>query len=297
MSKNTSKKKGILLLLLAAFLYSIMPVLIRLIGNNGIPPISQVSLRYTIAFLCALIYYIVIAKAKFFLPKKHVPLLLFAAIVGYGLTNVFYTIGILNTLVSTTLFLFYTYAIIAPILGFFLLKEKVNKFNIISLALSFIALILLFQPTAFVTWKIGGIFAILSALATALYLIARKKLHEYRASYMMLINTFLGMLSIGILGIILEHSFYFHGGILHVSPSTWFVTILFGIDNFAAWLAMTKGFEYFQATSSSLILLSELIFGIFFAFLFFHEIPTYTTFIGGLLIIVASVVVLLKGEI
>src|ERR1700722_18227972 len=123
MSKQGGTKKGIFLLLLSAFLYSIMPVLIRLLGDNGIPPLSQVSLRYVIAFVCAFIYFIFVAKAKFYLPKKQIVLLLFAAIVGYGLTNVFYTVAILNTLVSTTLFLFYSYAIITPILGFILLKD------------------------------------------------------------------------------------------------------------------------------------------------------------------------------
>lgn len=112
---------------------------------------------------------------------------------------------------------------------------------------------------------------------------------------MMLINTLLGTLVVGALGILLEQPFYFQGGITHVSLSTWLVTILFGIDNFAAWFAMTKGFEYFHATSASIILLSELVFGIFFAFLFFHEIPPYTTFVGGSLIIFASIMVILKG--
>lgn len=296
MNKQSSNKRGVLLLLLSAFLYSIMPVLIRLLGNNGIPSISQVSLRYVIAFLCALFYFIYIAKAKFSFPKKHLFILLFAGIVGYGLTNVFYTIGILNTLVSTTLFLFYTYAIIAPILGFIFLKDKMNKFNLISLVLSFMALLFLFQPTSFTTWKLGAGFAFLSALTQAGYLIARKKLPEYRASYMMLTNTFLGAVVVGVIGLFIDHSFYFGGGILRVSVTTWIVTILFGIDNFAAWLAMTKGFEYFQATSASIILLSELVFGVFFAFLFFHEMPTIATFFGGLLILMASIVVILKGE-
>src|SRR6266446_3292349 len=102
MSKISPTQKGILLLLLSAFLYSIMPVMIRLLGNHGIPPISQVSLRYVIAFFCALLYYTLIAKTKITFPKKQLPLLLFAAIFGYGMTNLFFTVGILNTLVSTT---------------------------------------------------------------------------------------------------------------------------------------------------------------------------------------------------
>lgn len=296
MSKNNSYKKGILFLLLAAFLYSIMPMAIRILGNNGIPPISQVSLRYFVAFLFASLYFLATSKKKFVLPKRNILLLLFATIFGYGLTNLFFTVGILNTQVSNTLFLFYTYAIIAPILGFFILKDKVNKFNIISLALSLIALVLLFQPTAFVTWKIGGFFAFLSALGQATYLIARKKLQEYPAQYMMLINTFMGLVCVGFLGLVLENSFYFHGGITQVHLNTWLVTILFGIDNFFAWLVMTKGFEYFRATSASIILLSELVFGVFFAFLFFNEIPTSATVIGGILILFSSVLVIVKGE-
>jgi len=59
---------------------------------------------------------------------------------------------------------------------------------------------------------------------------------------------------------------------------------------------MTKGFEYFHATSANIILLSELVFGVFFAFLFFGEIPTIATFIGGILIIFASILVILKGK-
>jgi drug/metabolite transporter (DMT)-like permease len=294
--KMDTNKKGILLLLLAAFLYSIMPVLIRFIGNHGMPTIAQVSLRYVVGFLTALLYFFVIAKEKFTLPKKSIPLLLFAGIVGYGLTNVFFNISIMSTQVSSTLFLFYTYAIIAPVLGFFLLKEKVNKFNIISLLLSLVALILLFQPTAYDTWKIGGVFALLSAFAQASYLIARKKLQSYSAPFMMLANTFLGMIFVGIISLIVDHSFYFDGAITHISLNTWIVTLLFGVDAFFAWLAMTKGFEYFSATSSSVILLSELVFGVGFAFLFFQEIPTIATAFGGLLIIISSIVVVFKGK-
>jgi len=289
-------QKGSLLLLLSALIYSFMPVLIRFLGYHGIPPISQVALRYIFAFISALVYFIFVAKAKFYIPKKHIILLLYAAIVGYGLTTVFYTISILNTLVSTALFIMYLYAIITPVLGFFILKDKLNRYNSISLILSFIALVLLFQPTSVGTWRTGSFFALLSAIATATYLIARKKLHTYRASYLMVINTFFGMLSVGLLSIFLEPNFYLHGGIFQISFNTWIVTILFGIGNFMAWLLMTKGFEYFHAASASIILLSELVFGVLFAYLIFHEVPPTATFLGGILIIAASTIVIFKGE-
>ncbi len=297
--KNNQKNnsvKGILLLLTSAFLYSIMPVLIRTLGGGGLLPMSQVFLRYICAFLAAAIYFFLISKSKIKVDKKDLFLLAITTIFGYALTNLFFTYGILYTKVSNALFLFYTYAIIAPILGYFFLKDKINVVNIASLIISLVALALLFSPNSLPTWKVGGFFAILSALGQSSYLILRKKLSKYPASFMMLANTLVGVVVLGALSMTLEHSFYFGGGITHVTGSVWLTTILFGVDNFLAWFAMTKGFEYFKATAGSIILLSELVFGIFFAFLFFREIPTLATFIGGILILISSTLVILKGE-
>ncbi|HSW47448.1 MAG TPA: DMT family transporter [Candidatus Saccharimonadales bacterium] len=293
---NRDVKKGSLFLLGAAFFYSIMPVLIRTLESNGIPPVSQVFLRYIFAFISAVIYHFIIARLRFVRPNNKIMLLLFATIFGYGLTNLFYTIAVLNTQVSNALFLFFTFAIMAPILGFIFLKEKVNKFNTSALILSLIALLLLFQPNGLSTWKIGGIFALMSAFTQASYLIARKRLKEYSASFMMLANTFFGVLALGILSLIFESNFYFGGSINHLSVSTWITTILFGVLNFLGWFCATKGFEYFRSSSASIILLSELVFGVFFALIFFKEVPTYLTLIGGLLIIISSAVVILRGE-
>ena len=52
--------------------------------------------------------------------------LLIATVFGYALTNVFFTYGILLTQVSNALFLFYSYAVITPTLGYVFLKEKTN---------------------------------------------------------------------------------------------------------------------------------------------------------------------------
>ncbi|MBI4973684.1 DMT family transporter [Candidatus Roizmanbacteria bacterium] len=296
MKELSKQRRGVFFLLLSAFLYSIMPVLIRILGKGGIPPISQVFLRYVFAFLSASMYFFIVSRAKININRKDVLTLLIITIFGYALTNLAFTYGILYTQVGNALFLFYSYAIIAPILGFFLLKDKINTTNIISLILSFISLVLLFQPNAFPTWKVGGFFAILAAVGQSVYLILRKKLSKIPASTMMLINTFVGVVVLAGLGLFFENKFYFQGGINQISTKTWIATMLFGIDNFLAWFTMTKGFEYFKATTGSIILLSELIFGIVFAFLFFSEIPTVVTLVGGVLILISASLVIIKGE-
>ena len=292
----SQRNQGLLLLLSSAFIYSTMPVLIRYLSFDGIPIISQVSLRYVFAFLAAIVYLFFIAKESFHLPRKHIGLLLAASILGYGMLNLLYSIAIVETTVSTVIFLFFTFTIFTPIASYFFLKEKINQINILSLMVSLVALLLLFKPTGETIFNIGGLLALLSSFAQTMYLVIRKKLHEYSGTMMMVINTFLGLIVVGALGIILESNFYFDGGIQQISQFSWITIIIFGVLNFLAWLTMTLGFGKFTSSTGSLILLSEIIFSLTFAYIFFTEVPDVITIAGGILIIIASALVTLKGK-
>lgn len=287
--------QGLIYLLIATLIYSIMPLLIRVLGSSGIPPLSQVFLRYIVAFATATLYFLFTTKKKITLQKKYILIFLIVTIYGYALTNAFYTYAILYTQISNVLFLFFSFAIIAPIMGLIILKDKLNQYNWIALVLTFIALLLLFQPNAISTWKLGGVFAILSAIGQALYVVLRKKLPAYPANFMMFANTGLGVVTVGILAFFLEQSFYTSGAIGKVSLNGWLITILFGVLNFGAWFTLTKGFEYVNAATGSMVLLLELLLGVIFAFFFFQEIPTMLTLTGGALITIASIMVIKKG--
>ncbi|MEN8253318.1 MAG: DMT family transporter [Patescibacteria group bacterium] len=154
----------------------------------------------------------------------------------------------------------------------------------------------MFQPNSIPTWKIGAVFALLAALGQASYLIIRRLLTHYSSSLLMFLNTLVGIVVIGCLGLFFEQAFYFGGGIVSLSVNTWLVTVLFGFTNFLAWFFMTKGFELYSAATGSLVLLTELIFGIVFALAFFGEIPTILSFVGGGLILISSVVVITRGN-
>jgi len=292
-SKNI---KGILFLFTSAFLYSLMPVMMRTLGSEGVPPMSQVFLRYIFAFVAAAIYLFIFNKEKIKIEKKDMLLFAVATVFCYSLTNLFLTYGILFTQISNALFLFYSNAIITPVLGYFILKEKINNRKIAALILSLIALVLLFQPNSFPTWKIGGIFALLAALGQSLYIIIRKILKKYSIGIMMILNTLVGVIVLGLMALIFESSFYVKGSLFTLSTNTWLLTIFFGFDNFLAWFFMIKGFELFEATVGSVILLSELVFGVLLAILFFKETPTLITIIGGSLILISSLLIILKKE-
>ena len=133
----SDKAKGIWFLLVAGFLYSWMGILVRFLTAENVPQISQVFLRYIIAFLGAFTYFKV-TKSKFKFYKKGLGLLIAVSVFGYGLTNLFFNLAMANTQISTGLFIFSLFAIITPILSFVLLKEKANKYNFIGLFISFI---------------------------------------------------------------------------------------------------------------------------------------------------------------
>ena len=286
--------KGVLFIGISVLLYSIMPVLIRLLGRGHIPPMSQVFLRYCVACAAACIYFFA-TKSKFSVARKDMPLLFLVALFGYALVNLFYTYANLNTQIGTVLFIFNCSTVLGPLLGYFFLKEKLQSSIIIAMVIGFISLFFLFSPGPFATWKIGAVFALVSAVGSSFYVIGRKKLGRYDSKLILLVNTIVGVLVLGVLSYMFEGNFY-SGAIYTVSATTWITTVLFGLDNFLAYLFMTKGFQLVTAGTGSMVMLTENFIGVLFAFLFFAEIPTMTSLVGGLLILAASLLVLVKSE-
>lgn len=288
--------KGYVFLLCAAFAYSSMPVLIRFLDDGDMPPSAQVFLRYIVSFTIALGYF-VLTKGKFTFKRENLLLLLFVGISGYAMTNLLFTYSVVNTEIGNALFIFYSFGIIAPLLANILLKEKFNKYNWVGIALTLFGLLFLFRPNSFDTWKIGAIYALGSAISQSIYIVGRRKLTGYSSSFMLVMSTLLGIVSVGAFSLIFDNDFYFGAdGIEKISLEAWLVTALMGGLNFTAWFLMSKGFEYAKATTGSLLLLIENVFAIMWGITFFSEVPNLTLAFGGFLVMLASFVVILRGK-
>src|SRR5690606_31772568 len=135
--------KGFLFLALSILAYSTMPILIRVLDTGNLPPATQVFFRYTVACIVSLVY-VLYKKEKISFNQGNIFLLVIIGIFGYALTNLFYTYSMLKTEINNALFIFFSFGIIAPIMSFLWLKEKVNKYNILSLIGILIALFFLF---------------------------------------------------------------------------------------------------------------------------------------------------------
>lgn len=288
------KNKGIVYILIAAFTYSIMPVLMRFLDQE-LPPVTQVFLRYIPALFFALLYAFW-KKEKLKIYKKNIIYLLFATIGGYTLMNLTLTLSVLNTEVSNTLFLMSTFVVFTPVLAYFFLKDRLSKVEIVAILISIVGMALLYRPNSFDTWKIGGFFAILSAFFYSIYFVFRQKLSNYSSINLLVLSIISGVFIMGLGSFLIDNEFYASGQVLNLSPTTIIVTIAFGFDNFISWLLLSKGFETIKASTGSLVLLSEPIFGVILGALVFSEIPTIYTVVGSVIILLASGVVILKGK-
>lgn len=279
--------KGIAYLILASICYTMMSVLIRLLAKE-IPIFSQIFLRYIVA-ATAVFTFAKITKTNLRLKNiKDYLIMFFIAIFGYAFSTIFFTLAILNTTISNAVFIFSVYAVLTPILGFLFLHEKISKFAVLAIIFAITGLYLLFNPTN-LNNSFGGIFALISAIFQALYLIGGRKLKGYPAKTLLVYSTLCGVISLGIISLIFERSFYIPTGTLHqsiftLSPFIWLVILIFGLDNFLAWLFLNKGLQTVKAGTSSIILLTEPVLATLLGIIFYNEIPQLTSILGILII-------------
>ncbi|MBI3380018.1 DMT family transporter [Candidatus Gottesmanbacteria bacterium] len=287
--------KGFAYIIFAGFFYAVMAVFVRLLAKE-IPVFSQVFLRYIVASTVAFSFAKVTKTDLKMKNARDYFVMLFIAVVGYSLSTLFFTFAVLHTTIANTIFIFSTYVIITPILGFIFLHEKISRFIILALILSFIGLYLLLNP-ANLNSSLGGIFALIGAILNASYFIGSRKLRNYPAKLLLFYSTICGVISMGIISLFFERNFYIQGitpNIFSLSKFSWIIVFLFGIDNFLAWLLLNKGLQTVKAGTSSIILLIEPVLASILGIIFYMEIPQITSILG--MIIISSGIILATKE-
>ncbi len=286
------KQIGIFYLLIAAILYAIMPIWIRQLGHT-MPPFAQVFARYVVAAVVAVVF--ALWKKEKLKPQtvRHGIILIAIAVLGYGLSNVAFTIAILNTTITNALFLFFTFSIMTPLLAVVILKEKFNHILGIAVGLSLLGMYLMFRPQFGTSHLFGMGFALLTAFLTSVYYIGRRLIKDISAAAVMMYSTVFGALGVGLISFFIERSFWINNPIVVIQPLLPII-VIFGIDNFLAWLFLGKGLQTVPAGRGSIILLSELFFGVILGIVYFGEIPTALTLIGAGCIALSAIIVIKK---
>jgi drug/metabolite transporter (DMT)-like permease len=152
--------KGYLFCLLGVFTWSFSEVFVKKL-QNGVGPISLSFLRFFIGgiFLIPLMLIQRDTKDVGGLVKRNFKTLIIASMIGLGISNIIYFIGVQMTNANTGAALYSTYPLFVNIYSIFILKERTNlKIRTIGYVIGFLGMIILITNFDIVTLFQSGDF-------------------------------------------------------------------------------------------------------------------------------------------
>ncbi len=240
------------LILIITFLFGSAYPVQKVIFNENVPPLLMGSLRMLVVFICLLPFW------RFRIPEKKywLPLLFFSIAMGF-LANVFMTLSLNEANIVSPIIIGSQLAVpFAILLSSFFLKEKVSIKKWVLIFISFFGIILLgFDPL--IRNEINAVMGLVGFML----LIISSSIFEGQTINEIKTISFQSWLLI------------FHSGI--------FVSI-------AAHMSMFYLYRMYPVNRVFPFYALFPVFGVLLTFIIFYEIPTLITFIGGIIVIVAT---------
>ena len=206
-----------------------------------------------------------------------------------GLGYIAQTLGLDRTGAAITGFITGLYVVLTPVLAWLVLKEKITRFTWLCIMVATVGLALLSIKGFSV--GIGEMLVLASAFLFAAHIIALSKWSPGRDVYAMTVVqlTMCAVLS-GIASIPGGYS-------LPPDSGVWAVVVFTAIFATAiAFIVQTWSQAHMSATKVAVILTTEVVFAALFAILFGGEVLTLQSAIGGVLVIVAMYLIVLKEQ-
>ena len=280
MDKN--KIAGIVSLISAAFLWSLWGVFSRLLGL-GFGIFYQAFSRGLILLLI-LFGYLLLKRLWKRVDGADYKWFLGMSLSGL-LSVICFFVAINYLAIGLTLFVFYAASILGGyFLGSVLFQERLTRIKIISLLISFAGLFVISFATLEQTNLLYLLLSVLSGFGFAGWQVFSKKVSsQYSLIQVMAIDNLIFTLASLIFVLAFKETI-----ILPSFSLVWLILILFAFLVLAGSLLNIYGFRRLEAQKGSLIMLLEVVFGIFFGWLFYKEVLTIYSLIGGALILLGA---------
>lgn len=272
---------GIFILLASAFFYATYGIFSKIIGQS-FAPFTQAWTRGFVTLLLLLVFGL---ATKQFVKIKMAHVwwyLLIGATSALSVAPSFYSFVYLH--LGTALFIQYAAtAVTGYLLGFFLLKEKITKVGVLALILVLLGLLMVYSGD--INFDFDKTVPVLAAIAagslfTTWYVIS-KKVNQYYSVFQISTVVYVSVVVVNSL-IALGIGERLNQDFLSLA---WAANIGYGIAGFLGVILCVYGLKLVEAHKASLVLLSEVLFGVIFGLLLFGETLTGTTIIGGILIV------------
>ncbi len=281
---------GIVALVILTAIYGITAVMSRFFsGETSL--FEQWYLRFGIAtVLTALVFHRKIDFSKFMhLSRRELSLLLIRGFFGFVLATAFYAlasqqekIGIVSLMQIMPL---------TAVFGVFIMHEKLSsqRASLLTLALIGAVVVLLPKLGEGISFGYGAVLSLISGALFSLVFVLRKKhtgeLNNYELA--------LGTLVVGTVGNYVLSLVVTHRAFVDITAWTPMLGLLFlgaGVLSVAMTILSNYGFEHVPAITASIILDLELVFGVLFGFLIYHEVLVSYEIIGACIILAAIVI-------
>jgi drug/metabolite transporter (DMT)-like permease len=206
-----------------------------------------------------------------------------------GLGYIAQTLGLERTGAAITGFITGLYVVLTPLIASFVLKEKITKFTWFCIAVATFGLGLLSIRGFSV--GIGEMFVLASAILFAAHIIALSKWSSGRDVYAMTV------IQLTMCAILAGLASAVEGYSLPPDRGVWSVVIFTAVFATAiAFIVQTWSQAHMSATKVAVILTMEVVFAALFAILLGGERLTIQTAIGGILVVVAMYLIVLKEQ-
>ena len=256
------------ILIIAALMWSLGGLFIKLVNLN---PMAITGIRSLGAAVVLLIY---IKKPKLYWNRYF-----FTGVLAYSMMVILYVISIRLTTAANAIFLEFTAPLYVVAFSYFLLNERINRFDIFAMVIIFLGMGLFFMDELSFYGFWGNILALLAGVCLALVTVLIRKEKESAFEIVFFGNA---LTTIICLPFIIQ-------GFSSTTQVDWF--IIFGLGIFQLgipYLLYTTALKYVSALDAILVGMLEPVFNPIWVYIFVGEAMGEWAFVGAALVIIGT---------
>ena len=265
---------GMIMALMAFGMFALMNSYAKLLDGIGYHVIEISFWRNLISFTPLLIYLIWTKQTHLMKPKRPVPIYLRGTI-GVVSLIVTFSAFIHMPMADATAFVF-TAALMAPVMAFFFLKEKIGIYRWSAILIGFCGVIIMAQPTGQTNY-VGIAFGLSAAFMHAFMQVLLR--HIGRADHPLTTVFYFMLIGAGITALFMP--FVWH----MPAPEDFFLLIPIGVSGGIAQIMVSNAFKYAPASIVSVFNYSGIVWATALGWFIWGDWPMVNIWIGAAIVI------------
>ena len=274
---------GVRYMLFSALGFALMAVCVKAVSTYDIPVLEIVAAR---AIVSLVISYLDVKRKRISVWGTHKPLLIARGVVGaLALMCVYFSVTTLPLAEATILQ--YLHPVFTALLALFFLKERVQYSTMICIVLSILGLTVMVKPDLISGYSVelpwlSVVAALIGALGSAVAYVIVRRLSQSEDSSVIIF--YFPLIALPVSAFLLGSDFVMPGAEALV------LLILVGVFTQVGQVGLTKAMQYEKASKATAYSYVQVIFSLVLGWIFFAEIPTLWTLIGGGLIMMGALI-------